>query len=355
MFRHFIVEMRQNYLWWFSDLPSIVSGSQIGVIDPHEKYFSDESGKRTGHRWRLKEDRDIINSIPDQFQPYKEILDCTEDTFKQGSYSGTLFRFPLRREPSKLSQTLYTTPKVHTLFESFEADAHLILLFLQYLESVELFVREETDSDARKTFQVRITNDTLQLVREKRSEFQSKISLGELLSEAVRVTYPITIEAITYSKGMQSTSGRHSFLVTNYFCGREISSEFRTLASDQDLSYLPLVGIAMELPERPGQETPDMKGHVFCFLPLPVQKTSLTGLPVHINGFFALSQNRRYIKTPTAEQEDLAEKEGQPLTDKSLLWNQCLLQEAIPKAYASLLLDARDEQNYNVQSEAVYK
>ena len=355
MFRHFIVEMRQNYLWWFSDLPSIVSGSQIGVIDPHEKYFSDESGKRTGHRWRLKEDRDIINSIPDQFQPYKEILDCTEDTFKQGSYSGTLFRFPLRREPSKLSQTLYTTPKVHTLFESFAADAHLILLFLQYLESVELFVREETDSDARKTFQVRITNDTLQLVREKRSEFQSKISLGELLSEAVRVTYPITIEAITYSKGMQGTSGRHSFLVTNYFCGGEISSEFRTLASDQDLSYLPLVGVAMELPERPVKETPDIKGHVFCFLPLPVQKTSLTGLPVHINGFFALSQNRRYIKTPTAEQEDLAEKEGQSLTDKSLLWNQCLLQEAIPKAYASLLLDARDEQNYNVQSEAVYK
>ena len=244
---------------------------------------------------------------------------------------------------------------MHTLFESFEADAHLILLFLQYLESIELFDREETDNDARKTFQVRITNDTLQLVRENRSEFRRKISSGELLPEAVWVTYPITIEAITYSKGTQSASERHSFLVTNYFCGGEISSEFRTLASDQDLSYLPLVGIAMELPERPGQETPDMKGHVFCFLPLPVQKTSLTGLPVHINGFFALSQNRRYIKTPTAEQEDLAEKEGQPLTDKSLLWNQCLLQEAIPKAYASLLLDAMDEQNYNVQSEAVYK
>ena len=244
---------------------------------------------------------------------------------------------------------------MHTLFESFEADAHLILLFLQYLESIELFDREETDNDARKTFQVRITNDTLQLVRENRSEFRRKISSGELLPEAVWVTYPITIEAITYSKGTQSASERHSFLVTNYFCGGEISSEFRTLASDQDLSYLPLVGVAMELPERPVKETPDMKGHVFCFLPLPVQKTSLTGLPVHINGFFALSQNRRYIKTPTAEQEDLAEKEGQPLTDKSLLWNQCLLQEAIPKAYASLLLDAMNEQNYNVQSEAVYK
>ena len=355
VFRHFIVGRRQSYLCSFSDLPSIVSGSRIGVIDPHEKYFRDENGIRTGHRWLLKEDGNIINSIPDQFQPYKGIFDCTEDTFKQGSYNGTLFRFPLRTKPSKLSPTLYTTQKVHTLFESFEADAHLILLFLQYLESIELFDREETDNDARKTFQVRITNDTLQLVREKRSEFRRKISSGELLPEAVWVTYPITIEAITYSKGTQSASERHSFLVTNFFCGGEISSEFRTLASDQDLSYLPLVGIAMELPERPGQETPDMKGHVFCFLPLPVQKTSLTGLPVHINGFFALSQNRRYIKTPTAEQEDLAEKEGQPLTDKSLLWNQCLLQEAIPKAYASLLLDAMDEQNYNVQSEAVYK
>ena len=354
VFGHFI-EMRQSYMCSFLDLPSIVSGSQIGVIDPHEKYFSDENGKRTGHRWRLKEDRDIVNSIPDQFQPYKGILDCTEDTFEQGSYNGTLFRFPLRTEPSKLSPTLYTTQKVHTLFESFEADAHLILLFLQYLESIELFVREEKDSDARKTFQVRITNNTLKLVREKRSEFRSKISSGELLPEAVWVTYPVTIEAIPYSKGTQSASERHSFLVTNYFCGGEISSEFKTLASDQDLSYLPLVGVAMELPECPGKETPDMRGHVFCFLPLPVQKTSLTGLPVHINGFFALSQNRRYIKTPTAEQEDLAEKEGQPLTDKSLLWNQCLLQEAIPKAYASLLLDATDEQNYNVQSEAVYK
>ena len=355
VFRHFIVGRRQSYLCSFSDLPSIVSGSRIGVIDPHEKYFRDENGIRTGHRWLLKEDGNIINSIPDQFQPYKGIFDCTEDTFKQGSYNGTLFRFPLRTKPSKLSPTLYTTQKVHTLFESFEADAHLILLFLQYLESIELFDREETDNDARKTFQVRITNDTLQLVREKRSEFRRKISSGELLPEAVWVTYPITIEAITYSKGTQSASERHSFLVTNYFCGGEISSEFRTLASDQDLSYLPLVGVAMELPECPEKETPHMKGHVFCFLPLPVHKSSLTGLPVHVNGFFALSQNRRYIKTPTAEQEDLAEKEGQPLTDKSLLWNQCLLQEAIPKAYASLLLDATDEQNYNVQSEAVYK
>lgn len=33
------------------------------------------------------------------------------------------------------------------------------------------------------------------------------------------------------------------------------------------------------------------KGHAFCFLPLPAKTT----LPVHINGYFELSQNRRDI------------------------------------------------------------
>lgn len=33
------------------------------------------------------------------------------------------------------------------------------------------------------------------------------------------------------------------------------------------------------------------EGLAFCFLPLPL----ITGLPVHVNGYFELSQNRRDI------------------------------------------------------------
>ncbi|KAL9966872.1 hypothetical protein ACROYT_G025008 [Oculina patagonica] len=338
-----------------TDLPSIVSSSQIGVIDPHEEYFGDGKERRTGHRWRMKEDRAVMDSIPDQFLPYKGIFDCTDDVFSDGIYSGTLFRFPLRSTPSKLSQTLYSAEKVHTLFESFMADAHLILLFLQYLESIELYVREESDTEARKKFQVRISDDSLQVVREKRREFRSEITTGQLMPQPVKVTYPITIETQGFSEGKESGTQRHSFLVTNYFCGGKVSSEFERLATDEELNYLPLVGVAMALPESSESHTPDIRGHVFCFLPLPVQKTSLTGLPVHVNGFFALNQNRRYIKTPNAEQEDLVEKEGRQLTDKSLLWNQCLLKEAIPRAYATMLMGAINERSYSVQAEAIYK
>ena len=297
----------------------------------------------------------MMDSIPDQFQPYRGIFHCTDDTFSEGIYNGTMFRFPLRTATSKLSQTLYSAEKVHTLFESFMADAHLVLLFLQYLESIELHVRDVVDTEARKTFEVRITDDSLPMVRRKREEFRSQITTGQLMPKPVKVTYPITIETVAYNQGIKSDTQRHYFLVTNYFCGGNVSSEFESLAKDKDLSYLPLVGVAMPIPERSETQTPDIKGHVFCFLPLPVQKTSLTGLPVHVNGFFALSQNRRYIKTPNAEQEDIAEKEGRQLTDKSLLWNRCLLEEAIPRAYATMLMKAINERSFNVQPDAIYK
>ena len=295
-----------------------------------------------------------MDTIPDQFTPYKGVFDCTDDVFSRGSYNGTLFRFPLRAKPSELSQTLYSAEKVHTLFEAFIADAHLVLLFLQHLESIELYVRDESDPEPRKTFQVRITDESLQLVRNKREEFRSKITTGQLMPQSVQVTYPITIETSHFSHGTETNAQRHSFLVTSYFCGEDVSSEFKTLATDESLSYLPLVGVAMALPTRYEEQAPVIQGHVFCFLPLPVQKTSLTGLPVHVNGFFALSQNRRYIKTPNAEQED-QERTGRQLTDKSLLWNKYLLQEAIPKAYATVILEAINEKSYHVQMEAIYK
>ena len=326
-----------------------MSNSQLGVIDPHEKCFGE---RRTGYSWDVRDDRDIMNAIPDQFAPYRGVFNSKEDIFTTGSYNGTLFRFPLRSKASKLSRTLYSAEKVRALFSGFIADAHLVLLFLQHLECVELYVREELDREPSRTFLVRISEQSLELVQEKRKEFTGKVSSGKLSSHPIYVTYPITIETIQYYHGRETIKRSHSFLVTNYFCGGEVCSEFQTLA--KDLSYLPLVGVAMALPASPREPTPAIQGHVFCILPLPVQKTSLTGLPVHVNGFFALSQNRRYIKSPNVEQEDL-KRAGHPLTDKSLKWNQCLLEEAIPKAYATMILEAINDKSFQVQAAAVYQ
>ena len=328
----------------------MISDSRIGFIDPHGVHFSDRRRIRTGKYWRLEEDRASIDEFSDQFRPYKGIFNCTDEVFFQGFYDGTLFRFPLRREPSDLSETLYNEDKMTTLFDSFKANASLILLFLQSLESVELYTREESDSSPSKIFQVKIAEKSLQTVRAKRKEFLKKITPGIVMPESVTVSYPMTIETINFETHLIE---KHSFFVTNYFCGGQVSSTFKTLMTDKDLSYLPTVGVAMALPEGPQLQTPDIQGHVFCFLPLPVQTKSLTGLPVHVNGFFALSQNRRYIKSPNADQE-YRQKSGRQMTDKSLLWNKCLLEEALPEAYATMILEAIKKSAF-ISKNAIYK
>ena len=296
-----------------------------------------------------------MEEIPDQFLPYKGIFDCTEDVFSRGFYDGTLFRFPFRTKPSELSETLYSAEKMDTLFESFEADAHLVLLFVQHLESIELYVREESEYDPERVFQVRIADQSLQIVRVKRKEFLEKIKPGKVMRETVTVTYPVTIETVKCDPLCDDeTVKQHSFLVTSYFCGGEVSMRFKRLMADKELNYLPTVGVAMALPTGPKLQTPSIKGHVFCFLPLPVQKKSLTGLPVHVNGFFALSQNRRYVKSPNAEQEEW-ETSGRKLTDKSLLWNKCLLEEAIPRAYATMILEAINQKSFFVPRTSIFK
>ena len=335
-------------------MPSLLSESQIGFIDPLEVHFSDKRCRRTGKRWRLREDRMAMEEIAHQFIPYKGIFGCGDEVFSQGFYDGTLFRFPLRSTPSELSETLYSAEKVGTLFESFKADAHLMLLFLQHLESIELYAREESESEPRRVFQVKIDEESLQTVREKRREFHAKITPGKVMPSSVSVTYPVTIETVTFDSPSGDSTQKYSFLVTNYFCGGQVSSTFTKLMTDKALSYLPMVGVAMALPSVPRLPTPDIRGHVFCFLPLPVQKTSLTGLPVHVNGFFALHQNRRYIKSPNADQED-RDKAGRYMTDRSLLWNKCLLEEAIPRAYAKMILKATKEKVVFVPTTAIYK
>ncbi|KAJ7380183.1 hypothetical protein OS493_010894 [Desmophyllum pertusum] len=182
--------------------------------------------------------------------------------------------FPPKDQTFRSVGTLYSTEKMDTLFESFQADAHFVLLFLQHLESIELYVREESQSSPKRVFQVKIADESLQIVRTKRKEFRAKITPGKVMAESVTVTYPITIETVKFDSPFDGGMKQHSFLVTNYFCGGEVSSRFKRLMTDKELNYLPTVGVAMALPTGPKLQTPDIKGHVFSFLPLPVQKTA---------------------------------------------------------------------------------
>jgi sacsin len=88
------------------------------------------------------------------------------------------------------------------------------------------------------------------------------------------------------------------------------------------LRFVPWASVAAKLSCSSDRSLID--GRAFCFLPLPTQ----TGLPVHVNGAFELSSNRRDVWF------------GDDMAGEGLLraqWNKVLLEDVAVPAYLRLL------------------
>ena len=72
-------------------------------------------------------------------------------------------------------------------------------------------------------------------------------------------------------------------------------------------------------------------GRAFCFLQLPVS----TGLPVHLNGFFELSSNRRDVWAPGGGMAGVGAARAE--------WNVALMREGVGMVYAQLLVVAAQQ------------
>jgi len=142
----------------------------------------------------------------------------------------------------------------------------------------------------------------------------------------------------------------YRYWVNEFFAGGKVSKILSELRDDPSVSRIPLVGTAIDLdgsssvrsklsslvPTKQDDNSAAEEekrapcGKIFCFLPLAVQEVSATGLPVHVNGYFAISQNRQHLKWPAV---------GQSIeSDKCLLWNHHLISELIPRSYTDLLV-----------------
>ena len=104
--------------------------------------------------------------------------------------------------------------------------------------------------------------------------------------------------------------------------------------------FLPCGGAAVvtHTATRQGSREPDVasdfSGELFCFLPLSIP----TGLPVHVNGYFAIMSNRVEIWKRTTMRNQPIEVE----------WNEALMEDALAKAYI-MLLEIMKERINNVQ------
>ncbi|KAM9802761.1 sacsin [Syngnathus typhle] len=299
-----------NSVYHITDVPSIFSSGYLGILDPQEKIFGERQG---GFRWSLDdaEHQEALMNTGDQFQPFRDIVtllsgqDWSKVIAEDQHFDGTIFRFPLRAEASDISDNLYNTDKVVMLFDSFIADADLSLLFLKNVTTVTLMhidvhgfvsTRLEVKSSA-------FTKVILETQDETVIEGSTRLKVLTIKSEQCEET---------------------KWLVTTCTMKEGNVTELDSLA--EKLSFLPQVDLAFPW----GETRAASRSRLSCFLPLPNNEGNKTGLPVHINACFGLTDNRRHIKWQEEDQ----------LHDEHAIWNELLMKEVLPQAYRLIIQDA---------------
>ena len=297
----------------FLDLPSIVSGKTVAFLDPHEKYFDrGEPGQA------FSTDDPLLAEYFDQFEPFHQLFDCKIQ--RRHSYGGTLFRFPLRKEPSKLSNKIYTREMIYNLFDSFKKEAGAILLFLKNVDSVSLYKREHRGKISR-LYTARVSEQSKIEVRKKRRELIQDITME--WNFAVRKNF-FCLEIEKESPG--EPLEKNEWLLANQVGTTE--EELIELA--RGLKLLPWIGIAFPLDANNNMSS---LGRIFCFLPLPPDGDCRTGLPVQVNGYFGLTDNRRALKWPGPDCQN----------DNTARWNELLLRKVGSQVYANLIMNMVQE------------
>ena len=308
---------------WFScptDLPSVVSGNQIGFFDPHQKHFS---RGETGRRFSFDVARDPKYS--DQFSSYN-VLGCN---LSKSKYDGTLFRFPLRQRPSpNLCSTVCTPDRIRELFRSFQSDAHLVLLFLKTIEVISVYEWLPGKLQPFEVFSVGLSGRTRLTARQERKDLLREVATATSEDGSLRSGCTVSrfyqAEVTCTSQGTTSIS--QTWLVENYIS--TVNAEVCAIGGK--LAQIPWVGLAVPI----GRKTKHAEGlgRIFCFLPLPpsADADSNAGLPVHVHGSFSVADNRRSLKWPADDR----------VRDEKAVWNRLLAEQLLTQAYAELIQHA---------------
>lgn len=158
------------------------------------------------------------------------------------------------------------------LFKSIEDDICLNLLFLKNVQEIKMTVISPTGAVTEvvgASKQVEAKDDELKMVTIVDTlagkELQSFYSYGLTLDESSEFIHDKDKRAVL-----------------------ELASK---------LKVLPSITVAGCIPRDKSETIPDnYHGRMSVLLPLPATNATKTGLPVIVNGFFALSENRRVVK-----------------------------------------------------------
>ena len=367
-----------NAVYNLTDVPMFVSKNYLAIFDPHTSYLGKgiKNKRRPGMKINLNKDVGKLRKFKNQFQPFNGIFGCDLHLEKEdNSFDGTLFRFPLRtREQaiaSEIKQLCYDDQQMRELLQMFIHGAKNLLLFTQNVMRVGVYHLpnlENQDTQPALLFEITKSAPPERILRELSFSFTvpsnaSNFSQEELtflkqcnfLQAASKVKkwsqdrtidptkFPVSSVIIDVNCSL--TRGGVDFFnvnvpqgTANWLVVSSMGTGKALKIAKKDPTLLPSAGVAVQmeakeentffpLPVVKRVAERNLNGNIFCYLPLPIH----SGLPVHINGAFAVASNRRSLQERVED-------------DKMWFgvdWNSVLMQDSVVSAFLDLLEDVK--------------
>lgn len=320
-----------NTVYHVTDIPSILSGTGLLILDPNVTHLKTHIRHTSNPGIKLNLSHPgLFKCFPGQFGPYERIFDC--DFTKQTPYAGTLIRLPFRTEEeavmSEISKRVYSKSDIISFQECLYENSKSHLLFLRNICTLALHRIPKDASTPPRDDEVepllRVSKTTVTTFRipdeaHVTEQQESEKLLMKLDAKGKGVIDYRTANVVKMSSQQSRVTEVQAWLLYSCF-GTQRSMN---MALQKNTLSLPIGGVAVPLQidakteKLPIVET-DFSGEAFCFLPLSIH----TGLPVNINGTFAVTSNRKGLWESGMKWD----------------WNKALLQDPIVTAYVTALL-----------------
>jgi len=371
-----------NAVYNVTDVPSFVTRNMLVIFDPHTTHLGRgiKDCSRPGIKINLDKNRMLLSRLPDQFHPYNNVFGCRLNCGKSEKiyFDGTLFRLPLRTQEqasrSEISSLHYSRSEVFSLVQLTAKSAHHLLTFTQNVRHLSFYYIAPGVDPEQSVLLLDVRKDLVKVVRELKPvncERLKKLTAGASSDKLVaalslnsgilhaaasyldrvsarsvktRVTVEppkstlvlkMTVNMLDQTVGEKGLQLEGVGITETYWLVSSAVGSQKSLEIVQQLreGFAPAASVACPL-----KSTGDGKfraltlgcgshsrSRAYCYLPLPVA----TGLPVHINGVFALHSNRRHLSHVTEDEK----------TNIHVEWNNALLEDAVASAYIQMLTD----------------
>ncbi|CAD5120191.1 DgyrCDS8765 [Dimorphilus gyrociliatus] len=291
-------------LFHLTDIVHVLSDRKLAIIEPLNNASTTKAFK--------------LNEKPELFNLFNGYFGCNESTLKHGRFHGTIIRFVLRQNASKISSTIYTSQSLQYVIDEFQGHLHTSFLFMNNIEVVELL--ETRRDEICSSSSAHLAPECLQKIREFRND--------------IRNTQEISRSALIIVNVLKSGKERtYKWIIGAYKTVRNLSAICKNILKELPLYPYASVALPITLDDSTVWTQADgMEGGTFALLPLEPHPNFIN-LPVHVNARFALELTKRVMLWPRSYYGS-----ADVQMDKRLIWNKCIVSELVPVAYAATVL-----------------